>query len=102
MQIQLRIYTINRGALQVFAEEWKTKIYPLRVEIGFRVPDAWTVPATSQFIWLLAYDGPDTWEAKDKAYFESEQRRAMDPDPARLIARVEQYFIEPVLVQNVI
>lgn len=75
-------------------------IYPLRVKTGFRVPSAWTVEATNQFIWLLAYDGPDTWEARDKAYFASEERRAMVPDPARHIARVEQYFVESALTEG--
>jgi hypothetical protein len=40
MPIQLRIYTINRGALQTFAQEWKTNIQPLRAKIGFRVLNA--------------------------------------------------------------
>jgi len=101
MQAQLRIYTINRGALQTFTEEWKLNIHPLRVKIGFRVLSAWTVEATNQFIWLLAYDGPESWEAKDQAYFESDERQAMVPDPARLIARVEQYFVESVLMEDV-
>lgn len=99
MAVQLRIYTINRGALQTFAEEWRKSIYPLRVKIGFRIIDAWTVEATNQFIWLMAYDGPD-WEAKDQAYFQSDERRAMVPDPARLIARMEHYFIESALPEN--
>lgn len=44
MTVQIRIYTINKGALHRFADE----------------------------------------------------RRAMDPNPARLIAGMEQYFMEPV------
>lgn len=100
MQMQLRIYTINRGALQMFAEEWKTNIYPLRIKIGFRVLNAWTIEATNQFVWLLAYDGPETWEAKDQAYFESDERKAMVPDPARHIARVEQYFVKSALTES--
>lgn len=100
MTVQLRVYTINKGALQTFADEWKRTIYPLRIKIGFKVPGAWTVEATNQFIWLLAYDGPETWETMDQAYFQSEERRAMDPDPARHIARIEQYFIESALAEN--
>jgi hypothetical protein len=97
MQTQLRIYTINRGALQTFTEEWEAKIYPLRLKIGFQVLGAWKVEATNQFIWFLAYNGSDSWEAMDKAYFESEERQTMIPDPARHIARIEQYFVESAL-----
>ncbi len=96
MKIQLRIYTINRGALEPFAEEWKEKVQPLRLELGFQVLGAWTVPATNQFVWLLGYDGPDAWETVDQSYYQSDGRRAMQPDPARLIARVELQFVEPV------
>jgi len=100
MQIQLRIYTINRGALQTFAQEWKSQIYPLRVKTGFRVVNARTVEASNQFVWPLAYDGPESWEARDQAYYQSDERRAMVPDPARNIARIEHYFVETVLTEN--
>jgi hypothetical protein len=96
MPTQLRIYTIQHGALQDFAEEWKAKIKPLRLKLGFRVPAAWIVEAADQFVWLMRYDGPEDWEAVDQAYFQSEERKAMQPDPARYIARSEQYFVEPV------
>jgi hypothetical protein len=96
MPIQLRLYTINRGARAEFATEWNAKVRPLREKLSFRVLGAWTIPATNQFLWLLGYDGPEDWETKDKAYYSSDERRSMQPDPARHIARVEHYFIEPV------
>lgn len=97
MPTELRIYTVKDGALEEFVREWRERIYPLRLKFGFRVLGAWTVPVTNQFVWLVAYDGPDTWEARDRAYYESEERRALSPDPARHLARVETYFVEPVL-----
>ncbi len=96
MPIQLRIYTINRGALDEFAAEWQAQIKPLRLKLGFQIPGAWVVRATNQFVWLMSYDGPQDWEALDQAYHRSAERRAMQPDPARHIARVEHYFVEPV------
>jgi hypothetical protein len=96
MTKQVRIYTINRGQLQQFAREWREKILPLRQELGFAVSGAWLLEETSQFVWVLSYEGPDAWEAKDVAYYTSPQRRAMDPDPARLIARVQEYFAEEI------
>jgi hypothetical protein len=73
------------------------KIRPLRVKVGFQVLGAWTIEATNQFVWLLAYTGPETWEARDQAYYQSEERRAMVPDPARHIARIEHYFVSSAL-----
>jgi hypothetical protein len=97
MATQLRVYTINRGQLQQFTEEWKHKILPLRMQHGFQVGGAWTIEATNQFVWLLSYGGPEAWEEKDQAYYSSAEREAMDPNPARLIARAEHYIVERVL-----
>jgi hypothetical protein len=97
MPLQLRIYTIHRGALAQFAREWNEKIRPLREKLGFRIRGAWTCDGTSQFIWLMAYDGPEPWDERDAAYFNAPERKAMQPDPARHIARLEQYFVESAL-----
>jgi hypothetical protein len=96
MPTQLRIYTLNRGALAEFAAEWRDQIAPLRQKLGFRILGAWSAKATNQFVWLLAYDGPQPWELADQAYYQAPERRAMSPDPARHIARVEQYFVDEV------
>ena len=93
---QIRIYTINRGKLHQFAQEWQEKIRPLRLELGFQVDSAWLIEETNQFVWLLSYDGPEDWETKDAAYYLSPARLKMKPNPARLIARVEEYVADDV------
>jgi hypothetical protein len=95
MATQLRIYTINKGQLHAFAEEWARTIKPLRERLGFRVPAAWTCESTNQFFWVLEYHGPAPWQKLDRAYHESDERLAMQPDPGRLIARMEHFFLEP-------
>ncbi len=97
MTLQLRIYTINKGELEQFASEWKDQVRPLREKIGFRVFGAWISESTNQFIWLMGYDGSDPWEVRDSAYFNSPERKNMQPDPARRIARVEQYFVKDAM-----
>lgn len=86
MATQLRDYRISEGHLEQFVEEWRTQLAPLRRSIGFRVDGAWTVEAESRFVWLLSH--PGDWEAfaeADRRYFDSPERAAIDPDPARLI-----------------
>lgn len=97
MTTQLRIYTINRGQLQQFAKEWQAQIRPLRESLGFQVTAAWLLEETSQFVWVLSYDGPEDWGTLDAAYYASPTRLAMNPNPARLIARAEEYFADPLL-----
>ena len=96
MPTQLHIYTINHGALEEFAAEWRNKIKPLRIKFGFHVDGGWMVPATNQFVWLLGYDNAENWEIQNQAFYHSAERRALNPDPARHIARVEQYFVDSV------
>lgn len=96
MPTQLHIYTINRGALDDFAQEWRDKIKPLRQKFGFQVSGGWKVADTNQFVWFLSRETVEDWEAQNQAFYQSEERRSLQPDPARHIARVEIYFVEPV------
>lgn len=94
---QLRIYTINRGKMDEWVKGWTEGIYPLRLKVGFRIDGAWVMQDQNKFVWILTYDGPETWENADKSYFDSPERRALNPDPAQHIANVETHFIAPVL-----
>ena len=96
MLVQLRVYTINRGVMDEWVEEWHEHIKPLRLKIGFEILGAWTVTETNQFLWVLSYDGPESWDSLDQAYHQSKERRAMEPDPARHITRMEHFFMDPV------
>jgi hypothetical protein len=97
---QLRVFTINRDKLADFTKAWQEGVLPLRRKQGFTVPFAWAVPETNQFFWLLCYAGPEDWEAKDKAYYASEERSRLTPDPRQFIARVERWFVVPILSQR--
>ncbi len=93
---QLRIYTINRGKMDDFVKAWRQGIAPIREKVGFTIEKAWVVKETNQFMWILRYDGTEDWAVKDKQYFDSPERKQLNPDPAQWIARTEQYFIDPV------
>jgi hypothetical protein len=95
--MQLRMYTIDKARLDDFAAAWRNGVYPLRLKMGYRIPFAAKIPATNQFVWLLTYDGPESWEKKEAAYYGSAERKTMSPDPAQWIARPEQFVVHPVL-----
>ena len=92
---QLRSYTINRGKLDEFAAAWRQGVYPLRIKHGFQIPNAWIARETNQFVWLIGYQGPEDWEAKESAYYGSTERTTMDPDPRQWIARAEVLAVTP-------
>lgn len=93
---QLRIYTIKPGAMQDWISEWKSTIAPLRRQFGFEVVDAWTTDEPERFIWILRYDGDRSWDEADAAYYNSPDRKALDPDPARHIEHSEHYLMREV------
>ncbi len=94
---QLRMYTIKEGKLDEFVKAWGESIYPLRLQHGFKVDGAWVIKDDNKFVWILTYDGPGDWDAKNKAYHESPERKALNPDPAQLIAHIEAKLLTPVL-----
>ena len=86
MATQLRDYRIAAGALDEFVNEWRTRIAPIRIALGFTIAGAWTVREESRFVWLLSHPGDwDAFEGADRGYHASPGRAALDPDPARLI-----------------
>ena len=94
MQLVLRIYTIKPGELDDWIEEWRAHVLPLRLRLGFTVLGAWVSEAESTFTWLLGYAGPDGLEAANAAYYNSPERAALDPDPARHIAEARQLAVQ--------
>ena len=96
MQSALRVYRIRPGELDAFVAEWRAAVVPLRRRLGFTVEHAWTSREADTFAWLLGYDGPQSWQAANAAYYDSPERAALDPDPARLIVEANEFRLEPV------
>jgi NIPSNAP len=100
VETALRVYRIRPGELDAFVAEWRAAIVPLRRRFGFTVEAAWTSRETDTFVWLLRYDGADDWETANAAYYDSPERAAFDPDPARLIVDTTELRLEPVDVSR--
>jgi len=93
---QLRIYRIEDGMLDDFVEAWEGGVRPLRERLGFRVDGAWVDRDRNRFVWPVPYDGPETFEEHNAAYYASPERAALTPDPAELIVEADTGFVEPV------
>ena len=93
---QLRDYRIKPGELDRFADLWRTSVRPLRQQKGFTVEGAWKIPSEERFVWIVSYDGPAGWDEANRAYYESPERKAMDPDPTSFIIAQRTVFIDRV------
>lgn len=46
-------------------QRWKSDIVPLRLELGFTRDGAWVDPERNQFVWLISYEGPETFAERN-------------------------------------
>jgi hypothetical protein len=93
MQFQLRDYQIKPGQMNEWITEWSRHVRPLREAAGFGLVGAWVARGENRFIWIL---GREDFEAADRRYYLSDQRRSIDPDPARHLAHSAHIFVDPV------
>ena len=98
MQTEVRIYRIKPGALETWVDEWRTHVVPLRRRFGFEVSSAWASVEDDTFVWVLTYEGDD-WERAERAYYDSPERRLIDPDPARHMAEPSSMRAQPVALR---
>ncbi len=97
MVSQLRMYTAKAGELDAFIGEWKANVVPLRRKFGFRIEGAWALREKNEFVWIISYDGPEGFAARDAAYYASPERKALTPDPGRHLEHVDTRLMTSVL-----
>lgn len=90
MEYQLRRFRIAPGKLEEFIHAWKAGVVPLRERFGFQIHGAWSIAESNEFVWVISYDGREGFDVADAAYYASEERRGLSPDPAGHIARAEK------------
>jgi hypothetical protein len=99
-EYQLRDYLIQPGALKQWVAEWDEKVRPLRERLGFQVVGAWTIEEDDRFVWILRWRGPGSLQDAERVYYESPERAAMEPNPARLIVSSEHKTMRSVLSRS--
>lgn len=97
MRINIRLgrHRIRQGCLEDFVREWNASVVPLRESFGFRFFGAWALPQLSEVVWVVGHE--EHFEAVNAAYYASDGRKALDPDPARYIESSELTEASPVL-----
>ena len=61
MDVQLRRYRIKQGRLEQFIMEWTAGVVPLREKFGFTFLGAWSLPESSEFVWVMS---DDVWKRR--------------------------------------
>ena len=86
-EYQLRQYVVKDGKWDEFIDIF-SEVTDARTAAGFEVVGVWTVPEENRFIWIVSTDHPDGIEGASEVYYHSEQRRAISPEPAKLLAEI--------------
>lgn len=97
MEYQVRRYRAAEGKLDAFVDAWRRGVVPLRKKFGFTVEGAWSIPETNEFVWVMSYDGPEGFEAADAAYYESDERSTLDPNPVVFLVDHIAHLATPVI-----
>lgn len=80
MGVHLGRHRIKEGRLDQFVEEWRSAVLPLREDFGFTLIGAWSLPESSEFVWVVSHEGD--FDEANRAYYESVERRHLTPNPA--------------------
>jgi NIPSNAP len=94
MTRQVRVYRLRPGTLDAFVDEWRAQVAPLRRRHGLEIHGAWANVEDDTFVWIIGHEGD--FAAADHAYYESPERKALDPDPARHILEPRAFLARPV------
>ena len=86
MEYQLRMYEVKEGQMDVFLGIFP-EVVEARRAAGFEVVGAWVIPEASQFVWIVGAE--EGIEATAERYYASERRRAIEPEPAKLLANID-------------
>ncbi|HEY4228090.1 MAG TPA: hypothetical protein VGM49_07110 [Candidatus Limnocylindrales bacterium] len=98
-QWQLRDYRIEPGRFDVFLAAWRAGVLPLRRRMGFQI-QAWPIPEESRFVWVIGYSGPGSFAEADRAYYASDARKAVSPEPGQWVIERQHFMVNPVVTEE--
>ncbi len=94
MIAQLRIYTINRGEMDVFLTHFTEQTAPLHEQVGIPIVGMWVNRGQNEFIWVRTFADEQDRDARTKAF--QEAARAAGVQLGVNVAKMEVRETEPV------
>lgn len=89
MPSQLRIYDIRPDLMDEFIDEFTAKVAPPRLQYDFRIEGPWITAERDQFVWIVSYDGPLSWQDAVDRYYHSPERSGIDFNPDDYITSMD-------------
>ena len=95
MVSQLRIYTINRGMMDSWLNQFHKHLKPNHEKYGIPIESSWVNADRTEFIWVRSFDNEEVIQAKEEEYYSSPERIALGDQPKVHIAKTEVRVVEP-------
>ena len=94
MLAQVRIYTINRGEMDVFLKHFTEQTLPLHQQVGIPVVGMWVNRPQNEFIWVRTFADEADRDTRTKAF--QEAARTAGVQLGVNVAKMEIRETEPV------
>jgi hypothetical protein len=97
MEFELRRNRVREGFMEEFLEAWLSQVPALRARFGFEIVGAWVSDDSSEFVWMLGFDGQEGFDVADAQYYASPERAALNPDPAQWFESAEHVRLRSIM-----
>ena len=96
MIAEIRIYTVNKGMMDSFVKLWNEQLAPIHAKYGLKILGGWVNKPQNEFVWIRVFENEAERDAKEKAYFDSPERKALGDLPPSHMAKIEVRTVEDV------
>jgi hypothetical protein len=97
MITEMRTYSVAPGRLDDWIALFHTKVRPFREKNGFNITGAWAVPAESEFVWVVSFDGTEAeFREADAAYYELPDHEPLHNEALSYLTGSRSFIVEPV------
>ena len=92
---QLRIYTVNREMMDAWAKLFTESLVSIQENQGIRIDGMWVNDDQNQFIWIRSFADADDVKAKEAAFSESAEWKAIVDHARSHLARLDVQTMQP-------
>ncbi len=97
MIYQLRTYTVNRGMMDQWVNQFSDKLVGIMEQHGIKVEGAWVNEDKNQFIWIRSFADAEDVKAKEAAFYASPEWSAVVDQTRSHLARTHVETMDSVL-----
>lgn len=96
MHHQLRTYRVKPGQMETFLRSFD-QVVEARKAHGFAIEGVWYSEADNVFAWVVSHGGPESFEEAVERYYESDERKAIHPEPKSFLDETTLVMVDRYL-----